>query len=597
MSKSKPSIILVHLGTDIPLYLDACLKQIRLWNSVENVAVYLVAFEELYEILNPLCEKYSITFVRTSMLTPTENHSRFIRYLKNYDASFRNNYWRYVVERFFYMEEVMRAYNLSNVIHMEYDVMLYMDVSEFYPGVVTNIPGMALAFDNDTQGYPSFIFINSIGALELLNGFITVNCNSGLTDMKLLSVFRWLYPNLLQSLPQIPVRPTENRTTLSGTVSNEPPIYLANLFTELGCRIFDSIAIGQLIGGIDARNAEGAQVVEYENESAFYKVSEFGVRWNRCGLGRWFPETNAGQRIVNIHIHSKKLSYFLSDRADEPKCDYKDTPLYRIERPSIKKIAFCFLIYDKINHEELWNHFFKNVDKNKYTIYIHYKTNAPLKYFEQYKVQNCIETNYGDCTVTLAHNILFREAYKDKDNYKFMTLSGACIPLKSFDHIYNKLTQDSFGYFNACPSSQCFPNCLSMLDFIEGEKIRKSHNWFILNRLLLEKLCMDKDEIIKNIYKRVLFPEEYYYYTFICLQNLENEIITTPNLAVGPTTFTNWEGMDYKYVHNYGLKNYSYISQEELLYLLNSKSLFGRKFNVECNLLDNKEYINFIKSG
>ncbi len=38
-----------------------------------------------------------------------------------------------------------------------------------------------------------------------------------------------------------------------------------------------------------------------------------------------------------------------------------------------KKIAFCFLIYDKINQETLWYDWFKNVDKNKYNIYIHYK--------------------------------------------------------------------------------------------------------------------------------------------------------------------------------------------------------------------------------
>ena len=34
----------------------------------------------------------------------------------------------------------------------------------------------------------------------------------------------------------------------------------------------------------------------------------------------------------------------------------------------MKKIAFCFLIYDIINHEELWNIFFKNIDTNKYNI-------------------------------------------------------------------------------------------------------------------------------------------------------------------------------------------------------------------------------------
>jgi hypothetical protein len=37
---------------------------------------------------------------------------------------------------------------------------------------------------------------------------------------------------------------------------------------------------------------------------------------------------------------------------------------------NIMKIAFCFLIYDIINHEDLWNIFFANVDNNKYNIYI-----------------------------------------------------------------------------------------------------------------------------------------------------------------------------------------------------------------------------------
>ena len=63
----------------------------------------------------------------------------------------------------------------------------------------------------------------------------------------------------------------------------------------------------------------------------------------------------------------------------------------------MKKVAFCFLIYDVINHEELWNIFFKNVDTNKYTIYIHYKFNKPLKYFEKYKQlqTRCSRTTYS----------------------------------------------------------------------------------------------------------------------------------------------------------------------------------------------------------
>ncbi len=70
------------------------------------------------------------------------------------------------------------------------------------------------------------------------------------------------------------------------------------------------------------------------------------------------------------------------------------------------------------------------------------------------------------------------------------------------------------------------------------------------------------------------------------------------NEADDATTFTNWEGMDYKYPSNRGLKNYNSISKDELLYLLNSKSLFGRKFTRACiSCFSNNDYINHISSN
>ena len=60
-----------------------------------------------------------------------------------------------------------------------------------------------------------------------------------------------------------------------------------------------------------------------------------------------------------------------------------------------KKIALCFLIYDKINHEEIWYKWLENVDKSKYNIYIHYKEDKKLKYFNDHKLSYCIETCWG----------------------------------------------------------------------------------------------------------------------------------------------------------------------------------------------------------
>jgi hypothetical protein len=252
----------------------------------------------------------------------------------------------------------------------------------------------------------------------------------------------------------------------------------------------------------------------------------------------------------------------------------------------MKKIAFCFLIYDVINHEELWNLFFKNVDHNKYNIYIHYKTNRQLSYFNKYKLKNCISTNYSDQTIVHAYNILFKKAFEeDEENYKFIILSGACIPFKSFDYIYEKLTGDSYGYFNSCPREQCFPTCDSLSTKIDKKYISKSHNWFILNRLLVEQLAYLDNAIIDHLYGDVYAPAEYYYYTFIKKLQLEEEVKVTENKSYDATTFTCWQP---------NLVNFSSISKEEISKIVNSKSLFGRKFNQYCLELYDIDYINSI---
>lgn len=249
----------------------------------------------------------------------------------------------------------------------------------------------------------------------------------------------------------------------------------------------------------------------------------------------------------------------------------------------MKKIAFCFLIYDIINHEVLWKKFFDNIDKNKYNIYIHYKYNKPLKYFEEYKLNNCIETKYGDITIIYAHNLLFKKAFED-GCFKMINLSQACIPLKSFDHIYNFLTNDNYCHFNIADKSQIFPRCNNLLNYYNKNNIQKSANWFILNRKICELVINYNN--IDNEYKNITSPEEHYYITLIYHNNLQNEIISTSMAANDATTFTNWPDLNYKYHDKNwaGLKNYNYINSEELSYLLNSKCLFGRKFNIGCNI-------------
>jgi hypothetical protein len=248
-----------------------------------------------------------------------------------------------------------------------------------------------------------------------------------------------------------------------------------------------------------------------------------------------------------------------------------------------KKIAFLFLIYEDFNHEDVWNDFFRHADPEKYTILIHYKKQKQLSYFESYKMKYCIPTNYGDITLVKAHLYMIHEAFKDPLVCKTINLSQACIPFKSFEYVYEKLTKDDMSHFNRMPMSDWSLQVTTpATSYIPREDIYKAANWFILNREHAN-CCFTHLEYIQYFIS-VKSPEEFVFLT-ILKKYCNKDICLTEYSGEGATTFTNWDykwGMKYKYPHDYGLKNYSNISDEELEYLIQSPCLFGRKFNKEC---------------
>lgn len=258
-----------------------------------------------------------------------------------------------------------------------------------------------------------------------------------------------------------------------------------------------------------------------------------------------------------------------------------------------KKIAFCFLIYDKINNLDLWEKFFENVDHDKYNIYIHYKSNNDLGSFNRYKLSNCIDTKWADKSLVKASNLLFTTAFKkDSNNYKFILLSNSCIPLKSFNYVYDFLTNDSKGHLNSFEIDRCGYYCKSKFNISYPHYLAKCSQWVILNRLLVERIASVDDKVIDKWFSDIWAPDEIFYYSFIKLNKLENEVKITKFASNDATTFIYWNGMDYKYkdpkhesqhkIKTSILKNYNIITKEELSYLMDSKCLFGRKFLPNC---------------
>jgi hypothetical protein len=103
------------------------------------------------------------------------------------------------------------------------------------------------------------------------------------------------------------------------------------------------------------------------------------------------------------------------------------------------KIAFLFLLIDNPNFPKLWDKYF-NGNEEKYNIYIH--TKYPNKHTWKPKniIPNIEETEWG--FVTRAYIALFKEAYKNKENMKFILISESCLPIKKFDKFYNAAIED-----------------------------------------------------------------------------------------------------------------------------------------------------------
>lgn len=268
-----------------------------------------------------LQDRYGVELRFTDELEPTEAHKAFREHYKG-DTEFRNGYWRHVKERFFFQEELMRKEGLNDMITMEYDILLYCPI-EFISNRLRGYAKGRIAYgmDTDKRGHPGFIFFPSPDAAADLNNFFLNLVKSPFEDMQTLALYSDSNPDRVATLPLITPKRNASITPRKSLTNNtcEDTEFLCAGFKEMGC-LFDSLSVGQCIGGIDPRNSKGRNTIGFINESALYSLEEMSFGWGKIG-NLWLPILD-GQPLVTIHLHSKALSCFLSDRNEMPTADY-----------------------------------------------------------------------------------------------------------------------------------------------------------------------------------------------------------------------------------------------------------------------------------
>ena len=294
----KPSVVLVHVGEFFLEYINDCISQIKRFN---NCDIYLVMSEQHRGKITK-----NVSFIAIETLQKSEQHLKFLENTQ-LDPNYRDGFWLAASERFFYINDVVKQYQLQHVFHFENDVMIYCDLDKVLSVCTQNNFQMAATFDNDNRCIPGFVYFQNGEILSKLNDFMLLYEKKN--DMELIVLFNKKM-GLVDFFPVVP--PFYKFSLISRLKSKSLSEYSKN-YTCFGS-IFDAAAFGQYLGGIDPRNGGNTDTKNFINESALYNVSKFKISWEVDEMGRNIPFAYYGQekiRINNLHIHSKNLQAFL----------------------------------------------------------------------------------------------------------------------------------------------------------------------------------------------------------------------------------------------------------------------------------------------
>ncbi len=297
-------IIYVHTGTIFPDHLiDSIFQTLFIISKSSPTSFEKIVVILSDDLISSFNEKISQLYLDTSIIRVVKEsllrNTSLEKYLKIFNNSFRDNFWIHTTTRFFYITEYLKKYSKesTNFIHLESDVMLY-DLSFFHSLKKLDPEEIYMVKDCESRVVPSILIYADIESSVKLNEHILSflkEVGSFQNDMVVLSK----YPKL----KELPYSVGEN---------NE--------------YVFDGAAIGQFLCGIDPRNYNFDQVPESVKSKALIFKSyapDLGFINESCPImasssvvcsneGYFLKDSkdrkdSKDSKIVNLHIHSKKL--------------------------------------------------------------------------------------------------------------------------------------------------------------------------------------------------------------------------------------------------------------------------------------------------
>lgn len=269
-----PTLILVHIGTHFPEYINDCIYQLQ---KVTDITVHVLISRAHSAKIKGNISIFPLEDIQLS------NQRKEFEARSTLDSSFRGGFWKFAMMRFFYIYEHMVSQGLSDVFHIENDNLIFFDFLQMLDQFREK--SMWCVMDSKTRCIPSFLYFKDSQIVSRLIDTCIQQASNRINDMVALGKFR---NDTIADVGNLPI-----------IDSYVDPIDL--MFYQAAQKfqyLFDGAAVGQYIGGTDSRMADTCGFI---NETCEFKCNKVTIEWRDKK-----PWLN-GMPLVNLHIHSKDL--------------------------------------------------------------------------------------------------------------------------------------------------------------------------------------------------------------------------------------------------------------------------------------------------
>jgi hypothetical protein len=235
------------------------------------------------------------------------------------------------------------------------------------------------------------------------------------------------------------------------------------------------------------------------------------------------------------------------------------------------QIAFLFLILDNPNFPKIWDSYFRG-HKDKFNIYIHSKQTEKTLWKSKNIIQ---ETSWGH--IVSAYIELFREAYKNPNNIKFLTISESDIPIKSFDTFYDDCISDKRSWIKF----------LKIKNYNWKERINKQPNQNKPKHFIkhLARFCLNREHVGELLQKSKEKQLEFFYKMHVGDEFFLSVLYPINNVRDFAVVYDDWDYIEHEKQKIKNEKRKCYEIQEKM----------GKDMSQELKSLQNK-FNNIAKS-